>query len=61
MDVFARLVNGWRRWLLEQLADWNEEDRGGEGGGDLATAIDSFAERIIDNGRVLTVGRHAAL
>jgi len=56
MDVMTKLVQGWRSWLLAELADWNQDDRS-----DFSAAIDSFAEKIIDNGRDLMVGRHAVL
>ncbi|TDD49990.1 DHA2 family efflux MFS transporter permease subunit [Kribbella antibiotica] len=48
MEVMTKLVNGWRSWLLAELADWDQDDRS-----DFSAAIDSFAEKIIDNGRDL--------
>jgi hypothetical protein len=48
MEVITKLVEGWRSWLLAELADWKQDDRS-----DYSAAIDSFAERIIDNGRDL--------
>jgi len=52
----TKLVQGWRSWLLAELADWNQGDRC-----DFSAAIDSVAEKILDNGKDLIVGRHAAL
>ncbi|WNV91800.1 MDR family MFS transporter [Umezawaea sp. Da 62-37] len=53
-DAFGRLVGAWRLWLLEQLRDWDAER-------DFTEAVDRMAGQLIDNGRELTSGRHAAL
>ncbi|MCS7477196.1 MDR family MFS transporter [Umezawaea endophytica] len=52
-DTFGRLVGAWRLWLLEQLTDWDTER-------DFTEAVDRMAEQLVDNGRELTTGRHAA-
>nr|WP_246292283.1 hypothetical protein [Lentzea indica] len=48
-DVFAQLVQAWRRWLLEQLEDWHEPDQC-----DFAHALDSFTGELIESGRQMS-------
>ena len=48
-EVFATLITAWRAWLLEKLEDWNEIDQQ-----QFGSAIDSFAEQLIAEGRALS-------
>jgi hypothetical protein len=55
MELFARLVGSWRLWLLEQLGDWQESKDV-----DFTADIDRLAERLVNDGRALSTGKHAA-
>ncbi|MCG8927926.1 MDR family MFS transporter [Lentzea sp. CC55] len=48
-DVFTRLVQAWRCWLLDQLRDWDEPDHR-----DFARALDSFTDELVESGRRLS-------
>ncbi|WP_245744117.1 DHA2 family efflux MFS transporter permease subunit [Lentzea fradiae] len=48
-EVFTRLVQAWRGWLLDQLHDWQEPDQR-----EFAQALDTFTGELIESGRRLS-------
>ncbi|MFD1149979.1 MDR family MFS transporter [Saccharothrix hoggarensis] len=53
-DVFARLVDAWRGWLLVKLTDWNCDDA------EFTRAVDRVATELTTSGRALATGRPPA-
>jgi MFS family permease len=54
-ELFARIVEAWRGWVLERLTDWQEKKDV-----DFTAAVDEIADRLISNGLELSAGRHMA-
>jgi EmrB/QacA subfamily drug resistance transporter len=54
-ELFARMVEAWRNWLLERLGDWRESTDL-----DFTTAVNDIADRLISSGAELSAGRHMA-
>ncbi|MCU1679743.1 MAG: major facilitator superfamily transporter permease [Amycolatopsis sp.] len=54
-ELFGRIVESWRNWVLENLSDWGASDDI-----DFAAAVDEIADRLVSNGVELSAGRHMA-
>jgi hypothetical protein len=56
LEMFQRFVGAYRVWILSRLEDWEMENAPA-----FSEAVDRIAEQMIDRGRGLTTGKHAAL